>query len=99
MLIIIFLQTEQIRNVNRLFASDSLFLRGELKIPVSKGLGISHEINNSNSGSISDTITSSVSSDSFIDDDEKSVNDLFSKIDDSIANTRAQVKQMQEHSR
>lgn len=83
-----------------MYACDSLFLRNSLKIPVPRELANSFESNNhSNSGSTSETITSSISTDSFTDEDEKSVNDLFGKIDSSIASTRAQVKHVQENSK
>lgn len=95
-----FFQTEQIRRVNRLYASDSLFLRDTLKVPVTKEIANSFEVNNhSNSGSTSETLTSSISTDSFTDEEEKSMHDFLGKIDNSIAITRAQVKQVQENSK
>ncbi|KAL0269709.1 UNVERIFIED_CONTAM: hypothetical protein PYX00_007349 [Menopon gallinae] len=91
--------TEQIRRVNRLFASDSLFLRDTLKIPVSKEVANSFESNNHlSSDPPSEAITSSFSSDSFTNEDEKSANDFLGKIDSSIANTRAQVRLVQAQS-
>lgn len=86
--------------MNRLYASDSLFLRDTLKVPVTKEVANSFEVNNhSNSGSTSETLTSSISTDSFTDEEDKSVHDFLGKIDNSIAVTRAQVKQVQENSK
>ncbi|KAK6635533.1 hypothetical protein RUM44_000785 [Polyplax serrata] len=89
---------EQIRRINRLYASDSLFLRDHLKIPVNKEVGSSFEANNSDFESTSHGINPSVSSDSLKYEEEKTISDLFGKIDTSIASTRAMVKQVQEQS-
>lgn len=90
---------EQIRRMNRLFVSDSLFLRDQLKIPVSREFPNSFEADNSDFESTSESLLTSVSTESFTYEDEESINDLFCKIDNSIANTRVLVKQVQDQSR
>ncbi|XP_070161515.1 lysM and putative peptidoglycan-binding domain-containing protein 2 isoform X2 [Polyergus mexicanus] len=88
--------TEQIRRVNRLWASDSLFLREHLLIP----------INTDNSAAICNNepvapeehdIPPNISSPSSISsiDDESSVNDFLAKMDTSIANVKKEVKRAQ----
>lgn len=84
-------QTEQIRRVNRLYASDSLFLRATLKIPVPKEVA-----DNNRSGPPS--VTSPTSTEQFSDDDQKSVDDFLGKIDSSIASTKAHVNHVQHRS-
>lgn len=54
--------------------------------------------NHSSSGSTSETITSPISSTSYSDDEEKSINDFLVKIDTSIASTREQVRNVQQNS-
>ncbi|KAB0792789.1 hypothetical protein PPYR_14748 [Photinus pyralis] len=78
---------EQIRRLNRLWASDSLFLRESLLIPVTdiNSYPINVEPAASSSQSESDEVTSPCS----IEDD---VNNFLDKIDNSIACTKREVK-------
>jgi hypothetical protein len=82
------LQMEQIRHVNRLWVSDSLFLRESLIIPVSRpdvALTLSDEFDD---GGDVNSPTSMSNSNS----EERSIRDFLIKIDTSIANTKSQVK-------
>jgi len=85
--------------VNRLFANDSLFLRDVLKIPVDKEMA---DIYNgqicSGETSVSVTAASSLSTESYSDDDS-AANDFLDKIDSAIASTKAQVKHVQRNSK
>lgn len=74
---------EQIRRLNRLWASDSLFLREHLLIPVSE----TNSFTNGPESSLPETgeIASPCS-------DEDDVLNFLDKIDNSIANTKAEVK-------
>lgn len=78
---------EQIRRLNRLWASDSLFLRESLLIPVTdiNSYPIHVEPAASSSQSESDDVTSPCS----IEDD---VSNFLDKIDNSIASTKREVK-------
>lgn len=90
--------TEQIRRVNRLWASDSLFLREHLLIPASSEspllLDNTEEAEHNN---ILQSISSPSSIASSIDDDN-SVNDFLAKMDSSIANVKREVKRTQGNS-
>ncbi|XP_066992918.1 lysM and putative peptidoglycan-binding domain-containing protein 2 [Anabrus simplex] len=86
---------EQIRRVNRLWASDSLFLREMLLIPVPLDLAM----NSSNNQLLFDV--NSVHSPGTPDssqEEESSISDFLVKIDTSIANTKSQVKKSQGNS-
>ena len=80
---------EQIRRVNRLWASDSLFLRESLLIPVSRP-----DVTVSPTDMIDeDTNTPSIAgSTSNSDSEDRSISDILVKIDSSIATTKTQVK-------
>ncbi|KAL1501102.1 hypothetical protein ABEB36_006490 [Hypothenemus hampei] len=90
---------EQIRRANKLWASDSLFLREYLLIPQSDGnesiqspqdssVTTSPTMENTNRSSIA---SCSTRSDSF---DEDNISDFLSKIDASIASTKEVVKKV-----
>ncbi|XP_063221314.1 lysM and putative peptidoglycan-binding domain-containing protein 2 [Bacillus rossius redtenbacheri] len=87
---------EQIRRANLLWATDSLFLRESLLIPVTKESAISDMMPErySLTGRI---VTSPLSPESQALS-EKSVDDFLVAIDTSIANTKNQVKKSQGHS-
>ncbi|XP_023706078.1 lysM and putative peptidoglycan-binding domain-containing protein 2 isoform X2 [Cryptotermes secundus] len=79
---------EQIRRVNRLWASDSLFLRESLMIPVSRpdvSVTLSDDL-------VFDDAEDMHSPSSISDSEERSIRDFLVKIDTSIANTKSQVK-------
>ncbi|KAJ9597227.1 hypothetical protein L9F63_011901 [Diploptera punctata] len=80
---------EQLRRVNRLWASDSLFLRESLMIPVSKP-----DVAMSPTDLLDEDIrTPSIAgSTSNSDSEERSITDILVKIDSSIATTKTQVK-------
>ena len=81
---------EEIRRVNQLWASDSLFLRESLLIPVST---LDTAVSPSDDlvvGSVEDMHSPSSMSNS--DGEEGSIRDFLVKIDTSIANTKPQVK-------
>ncbi|VVC27094.1 LysM domain [Cinara cedri] len=84
--------TEQIRNANRLFTNDSLFLREHLYIPTCDINGIS----TSNFQNNKQTRPSNISpiEEHSIDD----CNHFLNKIDNKIASTRAQVLDSQDRS-
>ncbi|XP_018397333.1 PREDICTED: lysM and putative peptidoglycan-binding domain-containing protein 2 isoform X2 [Cyphomyrmex costatus] len=89
--------TEQIRRINRLWASDSLFLREHLLIPVSADSPASM-CNDESIASEEHDVPPSISSPSSISssiDDEGSVNDFLAKMDTSIANVKRDVKRTQ----
>lgn len=89
--------TEQIRRINRLWASDSLFLREHLLIPVSIDSPASvcnDELVASEEHNIPPNISSPSSISSSIGD-ESSVNDFLAKMDTSIANAKREVKRAQ----
>ncbi|XP_012339092.1 lysM and putative peptidoglycan-binding domain-containing protein 1 [Apis florea] len=89
--------TEQIRRVNRLWASDSLFLREHLFIPINPESPLSLD----NTEEIEHNIVQNVSSPSSITssiDDDSSVNDFLAKMDSSIANAKKEVKRTQGNS-
>lgn len=75
---------EQVRRVNRLWASDSLFLQQTLMIPAPRP-EVSDRV-------LDDESVHSPSSLSNSDSEERSISDFLVKIDTSIANTKAQVK-------
>ncbi|XP_003428087.1 lysM and putative peptidoglycan-binding domain-containing protein 2 [Nasonia vitripennis] len=90
--------TEQIRRVNRLWASDSLFLREHLLIPVSTDSPLSASstvasISESFDSTNNTTSPSSVSSP--VDDENSSVNDFLAKMDSSIASVKKEIKKVQ----
>ncbi|XP_076246737.1 lysM peptidoglycan-binding domain-containing protein red [Calliopsis andreniformis] len=91
--------TEQIRRVNRLWASDSLFLREHLLIPISSEspLTLSVDSTNETDHSTVQSVSSPSSIASSIDDDS-SVNDFLAKMDSSIANAKREVKRTQGNS-
>jgi hypothetical protein len=76
---------EQIRRVNRLWASDSLFLRQTLMIPVSRPEVGDQELDDTEGVHSPSSMTNS-------DSEERSISDFLVKIDMSIANTKSQVK-------
>ena len=81
---------EQIRRVNQLWASDSLFLRESLMIPVSTldtAMSLAGDLVVDN---LDDMHSPSSMSNS--DSEERSIRDFLVKIDTSIANTKSQVK-------
>lgn len=86
-------QTEQIRNANRLFANDSLFLREHLYIPCcdTNAAGTSSSINDKRLKSSS---SMSPIEEHNIDD----CNNFLDKIDNKIASARAQVIESQDRS-
>lgn len=84
-------KTEQIRNANRLFTNDSLFLREHLYIPASD----TNAIGTSNIRNIMSKQTNiSPIEEHNIDD----CNNFLSKIDNKIASARAQVIDSQDRS-
>ncbi|XP_014210321.1 lysM and putative peptidoglycan-binding domain-containing protein 2 [Copidosoma floridanum] len=92
--------TEQIRRVNRLWASDSLFLREHLLIPISADSPLS---GSSTVTSISESFespnASSLSSvSSPVEDENSSVNDYLAKLDSSIASVKKDIKKVQGNS-
>ncbi|CAH0550771.1 unnamed protein product [Brassicogethes aeneus] len=88
---------EQIRRANRLWASDSLFLKEFLLIPVQDSNGSNSETVSSPVEVRSSQVTSpsSTTCGSFDNDD---ISDFLSKIDASIANTKEDVKKTQTNS-
>ncbi|XP_014467422.1 PREDICTED: lysM and putative peptidoglycan-binding domain-containing protein 2 isoform X2 [Dinoponera quadriceps] len=90
--------TEQIRRVNRLWASDSLFLREHLLIPVSADSPASACNDEPAVASEEHDVPPNISSPSSISssiDDESSVNDFLAKMDSSIASVKREVKRAQ----
>ncbi|XP_078051465.1 lysM peptidoglycan-binding domain-containing protein red [Augochlora pura] len=88
--------TEQIRRDNRLWASDSLFLREHLLVPVNSENPLSLSIDNPNE--TEHNTVQSISSPSSIAssiDDDSSVNDFLAKMDSSIASAKREVKRTQ----
>lgn len=81
---------EQIRRVNRLWASDSLYLRESLMIPVSRPDVSVTLSDNPVLDDAEDMYSPSSMSNS--DSEERSIRDFLVKIDTSIANTKSQVK-------
>ncbi|XP_014467420.1 PREDICTED: lysM and putative peptidoglycan-binding domain-containing protein 2 isoform X1 [Dinoponera quadriceps] len=93
--------TEQIRRVNRLWASDSLFLREHLLIPVSADSPASACNDEPAVASEEHDVPPNISSPSSISssiDDESSVNDFLAKMDSSIASVKREVKRAQGNS-
>lgn len=90
--------TEQIRRVNRLWASDSLFLREHLLIPVSPDALLVLSTDKTTETERDAIQISSPSSVSSSVDDEGSVNDFLAKMDSSIANAKKEVKRAQGNS-
>lgn len=88
-------QTEQIRRTNRLWASDSLFLREHLLIPVDGEAGATY--NGGASGS-NEPALSRGSSVVDRDEEETSIGDFLGKIDSSIAVTKSEVNKCQGNS-
>ncbi|GLH07990.1 Uncharacterized protein GBIM_13345 [Gryllus bimaculatus] len=86
---------EQIRRVNRLWATDSLFLRENLLIPVS----LEYAMSPTNPYQLCDvTNLQSPSTPNSSESEERSITDFLVKIDTSIANTKSQVKKTQGNS-
>ncbi|XP_011504163.1 PREDICTED: lysM and putative peptidoglycan-binding domain-containing protein 2 [Ceratosolen solmsi marchali] len=90
--------TEQIRRVNKLWASDSLFLREHLLIPVnidnrlsstSTVISISENLSSNNNVSSPSAVSSHV------DDENSSINDFLAKMDFSIASVKKEMKKVQ----
>ncbi|XP_046685481.1 lysM and putative peptidoglycan-binding domain-containing protein 1 [Homalodisca vitripennis] len=83
--------TEQIRRANRLWTSDSLFLRETLLVPVpSEGISSPSDVTLL-TDALSPTSLSSNNNNNNRVDSDGSYNDFLCKIDCSIANTRSQV--------
>ncbi|XP_017781397.1 PREDICTED: lysM and putative peptidoglycan-binding domain-containing protein 2 isoform X2 [Nicrophorus vespilloides] len=105
---------EQIRRANRLFASDSLFLREHLLIPVPEGynggetpttqlvdIPVSPDANSDAESSGGCGITSSAASSQVTSPasyDNEDVAEFLVKIDAAIANTKADVKKIHKNS-
>ncbi|KAL3287891.1 hypothetical protein HHI36_002347 [Cryptolaemus montrouzieri] len=88
---------EQIRRANRLWASDSLFLKEFLLIPVPLDVSM----NNMSPASISSTSTPTLSPLQSVHqsyEDEDTIDKFLGKIDASIATTKAEVKKTQSNS-
>lgn len=96
-----YFQTEQIRRTNRLWATDSLFLREYLMIPCSENVQINSNCveagGSSNRSSASEPALSRSGSTS-VDADEDSIDEFLGKIDSSIAITKSEVKKIQGNS-
>ncbi|XP_046740577.1 lysM and putative peptidoglycan-binding domain-containing protein 2 isoform X5 [Diprion similis] len=94
--------TEQIRRANRLWASDSLFLREYLLIPVPGDINTSlgNDSTLPSGGESSQGIESITSPSSITSsiDDESSVDDFLAKMDSSIASMKKEVKRAQGNS-
>lgn len=96
-------QIEQIRRANKLWASDSLFLREFLLIPQSENANEVQSPGDSSQSSLTSpsadeslnqnrmSVASSTRSNSF---DEENISDFLSKIDASIASTKEVVKKV-----
>lgn len=89
------LQTEQIRRANRLWATDSLFLREHLMVPVPADSPFS-PIEQPNAAVLSKPL--SVEGASTPTEGEKSIHEFLGEIDSSIANTKNEVKKSQGNS-
>ncbi|XP_065168895.1 lysM and putative peptidoglycan-binding domain-containing protein 2-like isoform X2 [Atheta coriaria] len=92
---------EQIRRANRLFASDSLFLREHLLIPVTEttsttDITIVSPASSSHEHDSELGANSRVTSPSY--DEDEDVNDFLGKIDAAIASTKADVKKIHKKS-
>ncbi|XP_035740911.1 lysM and putative peptidoglycan-binding domain-containing protein 2-like [Vespa mandarinia] len=89
--------TEQIRRVNRLWASDSLFLREYLLIPVSTDSPLASSVECAVYNDSECNSTQNVSSPSVISplDDESSADDFLAKMDTCIANVKKDIKRAQ----
>ncbi|GJQ66298.1 hypothetical protein Trydic_g4344 [Trypoxylus dichotomus] len=81
---------EQIRRINRLWASDSLFLREHLLIPINDNTLITSPASEVSSMPSTSHLTS--------ENDDVDVNQFLGKIDASIANTKEEVRKTQGHS-
>lgn len=86
---------EQIRRANRLWASDSLFLKPYLLIPVPMDISLG----STSPISISSTSTTPVSPTQCDSFDEDNIDKFLGKIDAAIASTKADVKKVQHNSR
>lgn len=92
---------EQIRRANRLYASDSLFLKEYLLIPITQESGMTTPFSSTQSTPIvsptqtAETPMSTTSSGQFDDDN---ISDFLSKIDASIACTKEDVKKTRKNS-
>lgn len=96
-------QTEKIRRVNRLFASDSLFLREYLLIPVSKdnpfyetGERVSERAPPLHRASIAGAPNVDFSPGS--PDEKKTFDDFLNRVDSSLANIKKHVEKTKENS-
>ncbi|XP_043680788.1 lysM and putative peptidoglycan-binding domain-containing protein 2 [Vespula pensylvanica] len=89
--------TEQIRRVNRLWASDSLFLREYLLIPVSTDSPLASSVECAAYNDSECNSTQNISSPSVISplDDESSADDFLAKMDTCIANVKKEIKRTQ----
>ncbi|KAJ8673392.1 hypothetical protein QAD02_004654 [Eretmocerus hayati] len=93
--------TEQIRRVNRLWASDSLFLREHLLIPVSNDSPSSSSSlvsSISESFDSSNNISSPSSVSSPVDDENSSIDDFLARMDSSIASVKKDMRKVQGNS-
>lgn len=85
---------EQIRRANRLFASDSLFLREHLLIPVPIDSIDKQSLTSPTSPeSVTTSNTSRINSPTAYD--SENINDFFVKIDAAIVSTKEEVKKTQ----
>ncbi|XP_043489152.1 lysM and putative peptidoglycan-binding domain-containing protein 2 [Polistes fuscatus] len=89
--------TEQIRRVNRLWASDSLFLREYLLIPVSAESPLASSVESASYSDSECNTSQNVSSPSVTSplDDESTADDFLAKMDSSIANVKKEIKRTQ----
>ncbi|XP_033228180.1 lysM and putative peptidoglycan-binding domain-containing protein 2 isoform X2 [Belonocnema kinseyi] len=90
--------TEQIRRANRLWATDSLFLREYLLIPVPVDNPLSMQSNDASTESESNHTMASTSRSSSMAsslDQESSVDDFLARMDSSIASVKKEVKRAQ----
>ncbi|XP_051159086.1 lysM and putative peptidoglycan-binding domain-containing protein 2 [Leptopilina boulardi] len=93
--------TEQIRRANRLWATDSLFLREYLLIPVPVDNPLSTPSNDASTESESNHTIASTSRSSSISssiDQESTVDDFLARMDSSIASVKKDVKRAQGNS-
>ncbi|XP_044744493.1 lysM and putative peptidoglycan-binding domain-containing protein 2 [Coccinella septempunctata] len=84
---------EQIRRANRLWTSDSLFLKEFLLIPVPLDISMSAASTSTSSTPVSSPMQSQPSY-----EDEESIDKFLGKIDASIATTKEEVKKTQSNS-
>lgn len=89
--------TEQIRRVNRLWASDSLFLREYLLIPVSPDSPLASSTESTIPSDSECNTNQNISSPSVLSplNDESSADDFLAKMDTCIANVKKEIKRAQ----